>query len=106
MLSPYNQDDPGSGFTNVTMAGMKQEDSGTYQGEAKDSNGATIPYRKILLQVCPGELFAEGWDLPGVSWDIRPLRPFPSLRHPRSQQLPAPSHTDSGQLGPQSPDTG
>lgn len=46
MLSPYNQDDPGSGFTNVTMAGMKQEDSGTYQGEAKDSNGATIPYRK------------------------------------------------------------
>ncbi|KAI4560633.1 hypothetical protein MJG53_017262 [Ovis ammon polii x Ovis aries] len=50
MLSPYNQDDPGSGFTNVTMAGMKQEDSGTYQGEAKDSNGATIPYRKILLQ--------------------------------------------------------
>lgn len=35
MLSPYNQDDPGSGFTNVTMAGMKQEDSGAYQVEAR-----------------------------------------------------------------------
>lgn len=99
-------DDPGSGFTNVTMAGLKEEDSGTYQGEAKDSKGGAIPYKKILLQVCPGELFAEGWDLPGVSRDIRPLRAFASLHHPRSQQLPAPSHTDCGQLGPQSPDTG
>lgn len=86
MLSPYNQDDPGSGFTNVTMAGMKQEDSGTYQGEAKDSNGATIPYRKILLQVCPGELFAEGRDLPGVSWATQDTQALPQ---PPSPQIPA-----------------
>lgn len=84
------------------MTGLKQEASGTYQGEAKDSKGGTLPYKKICLQVCPGELFAEGRGLPGVSRDIRPLRPFPSLCHPRSHQLPAPSHTDRGQLGLQS----
>lgn len=59
-------DDPGSGVVNVTMAELKEEDSGSYLCATRgDSKSGFIPYKHICLVVTSGEYFAEGRGLSG-----------------------------------------